>query len=36
VAQLALSIMLLAVVFGALGSWAIRKDRRRRRAAGEV
>jgi hypothetical protein len=36
VVQLVLSIVLLVVVFGALGSWAIRKDRRQRRAAGEV
>jgi hypothetical protein len=35
-AQLVLSIVFLVVVFGVLGSWAIRKDRRRRRAAGEV
>jgi hypothetical protein len=36
VAQLVLSIVVLVVVFGVLGSWAIRKDRRQRRAAGEV
>jgi hypothetical protein len=35
-AQLVLSIVFLVVVFGVLGSWAIRKDRRRRRAAGEI
>jgi hypothetical protein len=32
-AQLILSIVLLVVVFGALGGWAFREDRRRRRAA---
>jgi len=30
--QLVLSIVLLAVVFGVLGGWAFREDRRRRRA----
>jgi hypothetical protein len=32
-AQLALSIVLLVAVFGVLGGWAFREDRRRRRAA---
>jgi len=32
VQQLALSIALLVVVFGLFGGWAIREDRRRRRA----
>jgi hypothetical protein len=32
VQQLALSIVLLVVVFGVLGGWAFREDRRRRRA----
>jgi hypothetical protein len=31
--QLIFSIVLLVVVFGALGGWAFREDRRRRRAA---
>jgi hypothetical protein len=30
VAQLALSIVLLVAVFGLLGGWAFREDRRRR------
>jgi hypothetical protein len=30
--QLVLSIVLLVVVFGLLGGWAFRKDRRNRRA----
>jgi hypothetical protein len=34
VTQLALSIALLVIVFGALGGWAFREDRRRRRAEG--
>jgi hypothetical protein len=36
VVQLLLSLVLLVVVFGVLGSWAIRKDRRQRQAADEV
>jgi len=32
VQQLALSIALLVAVFGLFGGWAIREDRRRRRA----
>jgi hypothetical protein len=32
VTQLAISIALLALVFGLLGGWAFREDRRRRRA----
>jgi hypothetical protein len=32
-AQLIFSIVLLVVVLGALGGWAFREDRRRRRAA---
>ena len=32
--QLILSIILLVVVFGTLGGWAFREDRRRRRAEG--
>jgi hypothetical protein len=31
--QLVFSIALLVVVFGLLGGWAFREDRRRRRAA---
>jgi hypothetical protein len=31
-ASLALSIVLLILVFGVLGSWAYREDRHRRRA----
>jgi hypothetical protein len=31
--QFILSIVLLVVVFGVLGGWAFREDRRRRRAA---
>jgi hypothetical protein len=34
VTQLALSIALLVLVFGLLGGWAFREDRRRRRAEG--
>jgi hypothetical protein len=30
--QLTLSIVLMAIVFGLLGGWAFREDRRRRRA----
>jgi hypothetical protein len=30
--QLVLSILLLVAVFGLLGGWAFREDRRRRRA----
>jgi hypothetical protein len=33
--QLVFSIVLLVVVFGLLGGWAFREDRRRRRAAEE-
>jgi hypothetical protein len=32
VGQLAASIALLVLVFGVLGGWAFREDRRRRRA----
>jgi hypothetical protein len=32
--QLILSIVLLVVVFGTLGGWAFREDRRRRRVEG--
>jgi cbb3-type cytochrome oxidase subunit 3 len=32
--QFVLSIVLLVVVFGVLGGWAFRKDRRTRRAEG--
>jgi hypothetical protein len=30
--ELVLSVVLLVTVFGVLGGWAIREDRRRRRA----
>jgi hypothetical protein len=30
--QLVVSVVLLVVVFGVLGGWAFREDRRRRRA----
>jgi hypothetical protein len=33
--QLVFSIVLLVAVFGLLGGWAFREDRRRRRAAEE-
>jgi hypothetical protein len=33
--QFVLSIILLVVVFGTLGGWAFREDRRRRRRAAE-
>jgi hypothetical protein len=33
--QFVFSIVLLVVVFGALGGWAFREDRRRRQAAEE-